>query len=325
TNTVNVMHEIYCVKGSRLKVGIEEVFSQSLVPRRKIRDRLNPVEFYDGDEFSKRYRFSKESVMRLNQTIETLLTALRFCFQMMDGDLFGVHKSTVSGIVGRVSQAIAALKNQYIRFAPTGETSAGFYRRAGFPGVIGAIDCTHIPIQNPGGENGELFRNRKGYCSINVQVVCDEKAQITNTVARWPGSTHDSRIFDNSHLSGDNGYPCRAYLLTPILNPSTPAEKRYNTCHIAARGLVERVFGVWKKRFPCLQNGLRTKLDTTLAVIVALAVLYNFGKRLGDEVLSEFEVDYRIEHTEDEGEEHNAVTANGNAVQRTLIENHFTA
>ncbi len=263
-----------------------------------------------------------------------LLTALHFyatgCFQMVDGDLFGVHKSTVSRIAGRVSQAIAALKNQYLRFAPTGETSAEFYRRAGFPGVTGAIDCTHIPIQNPGGENGELFGNRKGYCSINVQVVCDEKVQITNIVARWPGSTHDSRIFDNSHLCalleshafqchlvGDNGYPCRAYLLTPILYSSTPAEKRYNTCHIAARGLVERV---WKKR-----NGLRTKLDTTLPVIVALAVLYNFGKRFGDEVLSEFEVDYRIEHTDDEGEEHNAATANGNAVWRTLIENHFTA
>ncbi|XP_016300735.1 putative nuclease HARBI1 [Sinocyclocheilus anshuiensis] len=319
----------------------------------------NDSEIQTEEKDMKRYRFSKESVMRLNQKIEPairhgsdrnaaippmlqLLTALRFyatgCFQMVDGDLFGVHKSTVSRIVGRVSQAIAALKNQYIRFAPTGETSAGFYRRAGFPGVIGAIDCTHIPIQNPGGENGELFRNRKGYCSINVQVVCDEKVQIINIVARWPGSTHDSRIFDNSHLCalleshafqghlvGDNGYPCRAYLLTPILNPSTPAEKRYNTCHIAARGLVERVFGVWKKRFPCLQNGLRTKLDTTLAVIVALAVLYNFGKRLGDEVLPEFEVDYRIEHTEDEGEEHNAATANGNAVRRTLIENHFTA
>ncbi len=167
--------------------------------------------------------------------------------------------------------------------------------------------------------------------------MCDEKAQITNIVARWPGSTHDSSIFDNSlcalleshafqgHLVSDNGYPCRAYLLTPILNPSMPTEKRYNTCHISARGLVERVFGVWKKRFPCLQNGLRTKINTTLAVIVALAVVYKFGKRLGDEVLSEFEVDYRIEHTEDEGDDHNAATAGGNAVRRTLIANHFTA
>ena len=84
------------------------------------------------------------------------------------------------------------MKGPYKRFEPRRETTAGFYRRAGFPGVIGAIDCTHVPITNPGGENGELFRNRKGYCSINVQVVCDDQARITNVVARWPGSTHDS-------------------------------------------------------------------------------------------------------------------------------------
>ncbi len=117
------------------------------VPRRKIRNHLSPVEFYDGDAFSKRYRFSNESVMRLNKKIEPairhgsdrnaaiphmlqVLRALCFyatgCFQMVDGDLFGVHKSTVSRIVGRVSQPIAALNNQYIRFALTGETSAGF-------------------------------------------------------------------------------------------------------------------------------------------------------------------------------------------------------
>ncbi len=40
------------------------------VPRRKIRDFLNSVEFYDGDTFSKSYRYSKESVIRLNKKIE---------------------------------------------------------------------------------------------------------------------------------------------------------------------------------------------------------------------------------------------------------------
>lgn len=38
-----------------------------------------------------------------------------------------------------------------------------FYRFAKFPSVIGAIDCTHIKIQSPGGgDQAELFRNRKG-------------------------------------------------------------------------------------------------------------------------------------------------------------------
>ena len=38
------------------------------------------------------------------------------------------------------------------------------------PGVIGCIDCTHIAIVKP--DNDEhLFFNRKGYHSLNVQMV----------------------------------------------------------------------------------------------------------------------------------------------------------
>ena len=32
-----------------------------------------------------------------------------------------------------------------------------FCRICAFPSVVGAIDCTHIKIQCPGGENAELF------------------------------------------------------------------------------------------------------------------------------------------------------------------------
>ncbi len=185
------------------------------IPQRKLRDRLNPIEFCDAAEFLSRYQFTKDTVIELNRKIGPtvrhssgrnaavppmlqVLVALRFyatgCFQRVDGDLFGIHNSTVCRIVRRVSRAIASLRNQCIQFSPTAETAAGFYRGAGFPGVLGAIDCTHILIQNPGGVNGELFRNRKGYYSINVQVVCDDKSQITNIVARWPGSTHTATV-----------------------------------------------------------------------------------------------------------------------------------
>ena len=47
---------------------------------------------------------------------------------------------------------------------------AAFCDIAKFPGVIGAIDCTHVPVQSPGGDLGELYRNRKGYFSLNIQV-----------------------------------------------------------------------------------------------------------------------------------------------------------
>jgi len=45
-----------------------------------------------------------------------------------------------------------------------------FYKMYKMPGIGGCIDCTNIKIQNPGGQDSEVFRNRKGYFSLNVQV-----------------------------------------------------------------------------------------------------------------------------------------------------------
>lgn len=44
-----------------------------------------------------------------------------------------------------------------------------FYSIAQFPGATGCIDCMHIEINSQGGEDAEVFRNCKGYFSINVQ------------------------------------------------------------------------------------------------------------------------------------------------------------
>lgn len=37
---------------------------------------------------------------------------------------------------------------------------------------------------------------------MNVQAVCDAHLRFMNVVARWPGSTHDATIFNNSTLRG---------------------------------------------------------------------------------------------------------------------------
>jgi len=182
-----------------------------------------------------------------------------------------------------------------------------FYTSSSLPGVIGAIDCTHVPIQSPGGDDAEIYRNRKGYFSVNVQLICDQTGYVSDVVARWPGSVHDSTIFDHSHvramletgvhdgyLIGDGGYPCRRYLLTPLLNPATNAEKAYNAAHISARNCIERTNGVLKRRFPALKYGMRLTIEHTLPVIVATVVLHNIALVMGDgeppedEVLSSY-------------------------------------
>lgn len=48
-------------------------------------------------------------------------------------------------------------------------------RKFNFPGVIGSIDGTHIAIKAPATEDpirpGLAYYNRKGFYSINVQIV----------------------------------------------------------------------------------------------------------------------------------------------------------
>uniref|UniRef100_A0A2H1WRG1 SFRICE_032285 n=1 Tax=Spodoptera frugiperda TaxID=7108 RepID=A0A2H1WRG1_SPOFR len=52
--------------------------------------------------------------------------------------------------------------------------------------IVGAIDCTHIKITKPRGIlHTEQYRNRKGYFSLNVQVVGGPNLTIHDIVSRW--------------------------------------------------------------------------------------------------------------------------------------------
>lgn len=213
--------------------------------------------------------------------------------QQCSGDLFGLTKSTACKIIHSVSRTICIHLKHFIALPRTEEeikyVVRRFYSIAKFPSVVGSIDCTHIRILSPGGDNAELYRNRKDVFSINTQVVADANLKIMDIVARWPGSVHDSTIFSNSRvkhlieteqlgkccLLGDRGYALKKYLLVPLADPQTPAEKLYNESQIRTRNVVERTFGVWKRRFPCIGSQLRVKLENVQPIIVSTAILHN--------------------------------------------------
>lgn len=157
--------------------------------------------------------------------------------------------------------------------------------------------------------------------------------EILDIVVRHPGSTHDSVIFDRSAvrvrfqqaqirgiLLGDNGYACRPYLLTPLLHPANLQEERYNRAHKRTRNLVERIFGVWKKRFPCLYRQLTVSLNTSVTVICATAVLHNIGLHYNNIEIEEPDINNDIDVHVNNNNVNNVV---GLAFRRQFIAQHF--
>lgn len=67
------------------------------------------------------------------------------------------------------------------------------------PGVVGAIDGTHIVIPGPT-QHQENYINRKGFHSIVAQVVCDHEMRFISVSAGWAGSVHDACVYRNSKI-----------------------------------------------------------------------------------------------------------------------------
>lgn len=104
-------------------------------------------------------------------------------FQSECADLHGVSQPTVSRIISTVVSALdARLKN--IIFPSTNEDiicmKTKFFSLAKFPGVIGAVDGTLIPILAPK-EDEYAFVCRKGYHALNVQGVVDTSLRCEKT------------------------------------------------------------------------------------------------------------------------------------------------
>lgn len=270
----------------------DEEFRRALRRERVIRDRLHPFDNYDDVDLFARFRFCRANLQKitdliandiehttdkngaLNPSLQVCL-ALRYfatgSFQNLVGDSVGVHKSTVCRAVRAVAVSLCRHINTFVRFpslpVQQNTTRQNFFHIAGFPDVLGCVDGTHIRIKTPTLHEPD-YVNRKGYHSINAQIVCDADLTITNCVIKWPGAKHDSFILRQSKLCadfeaglypgkllGDSGYPLKGWLLTPYLNPTNRGQECYNVAHIKTRNTVERCIGVLKKRWACLHKG----------------------------------------------------------------------
>jgi len=80
----------------------------------------------------------------------------------------------VSRIITRLSKIMAYNAKHHVHFLRNVDewkvVQDKLYKMYKMPRIGGCIYCTHITIQNPGGQDLEVFRNRKGYYSLNIQV-----------------------------------------------------------------------------------------------------------------------------------------------------------
>lgn len=177
-------------------------------------------------------------------------------------DRFDMSKGTLHYIFSDICKVLCTLSNQYIQWPREDEfanLANGFQDKTGFPGVIGAIDGTHIPILAPTFHRNSYI-NRKGHASIQLQAVCTSQMRFLDVYTGWPGSVHDARVFRNCplnshfqdvmrsdyHLLGDSAYPLSTSLITPYRDNGhfSQRQKKFNTVHSSTRVVIERAFGL---------------------------------------------------------------------------------
>ena len=212
-------------------------------------------------------------------------------------NLFSMSRGGAQCCVMEVCQAINQnLKPKYIKL-PTAAQCASIAseteEKHNLPGVCGFIDGTQIPVKPPSWDR-DSYINRKGFPSVNVLAMCDNKMQFTYVYADRAGSVHDARVLrvsslghmlenhswpaDDFHLLGDSAYPLLPSLLVPYRDNGylREAQRKFNATHSSARSIVERAFGRLKGKFRRLKGIDATCTRNALQTIEAAFTLHNF-------------------------------------------------
>lgn len=204
-----------------------------------------------------------------------------------------------------VLQAILVLYKDVIKL-PTADTSlspklANDPRYATFfADCLGALDGTHIDVHVRAADQPR-YRNRKGYLSQNVLAVCNFEMEFVYILAGWEGSAHDGAVYRSAmhthgfitppgkYWLGDAGYPNSDTILTPYrgtryhlkeqikaaVKPQNSKEL-FNLRHASKRNVVERIFGVTKRKYQILRTPSEYSMETQTRIIIACCMIHNY-------------------------------------------------
>lgn len=294
-----------------------------------------------------------ESLMRRTQRSRAIspdvqiLAALGFytsgSFQSKMGDAIGISQASMSRCVTNVTKALIEHSTKIIAFTRDDSTKQlskeEFLRVAGMPNVLGVIDCAHIAIKAPNAEDS-CYVNKKGFHSINCQIVCDARGLLLSAETHWPGSFHDESVFKHSSvpkyfdeqgspeewLLGDTCYPLKKWLMTPVQSPETASEERYNNAHVATHEIADRTFRAIQTRFRCLDGTkgyLQYSPEKCSNIILACCILHNLSLQSGLDAWT-FERTEAQDQSDDNTEHQDNMDPEAFQIRQELILNHFS-
>ncbi|CAN9498228.1 unnamed protein product [Ophioblennius macclurei] len=232
-----------------------------------------------------------------------VLAALGFytsgSFQTSMGDTIGISQASMSRCVSNVTRALVEKASQFITFnrdsSYTEQSIEEFQRVAGFPQILGVLDCVQVAIKAPNSEDSS-YVNKKGFHSVACQLVCDARGLLLSAETHWPGGLQDTIVLERSALYeqlqntkegwllGDGRYPLKKWLMTPVDSPESPGELQYNLAHTATHEIVDRTFRAIQTRFRCLDSSkgyLQYSPERSSSILLACCVLHNASLQSG--------------------------------------------
>ena len=205
----------------------------------------------------------------------------------MTANTFGIHISTVSVVLHEVCKAIAESLGPKVLSLPSNveqmrQKVSEFQAKCGMVQVFGCIDSTHIPIKRPF-KNSQSFVYYKMFHSLKSQAVCDYRGMFIDVECRWPGSTHDAKVFAKSsinqklkngelpktlqtilpgcdkipnYLIGDPAYPLTPFCMREFDSCTADEQVVFDGLLQTARNPIESAFGRLKTRWAIIVKPL---------------------------------------------------------------------
>ncbi|KAJ8911490.1 hypothetical protein NQ315_010862 [Exocentrus adspersus] len=266
------------------------------------RNVLNSLEEQFAESYWFKYQTGNSKICANNHVLIFLWYAGHQTASFRDvADCFDISISSLFRVIRRVTYFLSNLAPQFIRWPDLNEKQEieRHFREKGFPGVIGAIDGSHVKLDKPS-RDPESYYNRKKYFSIHMQAVCDHKRRIRSIFVGFPGSVHDARVFARSSLAntlaakcgdyfilGDSAYSCSRNLVTPFKDEGnlSQRQRRFNQRLSSCLCIIEHCFGLLKQKFRQLYHIKLKSIPDIVHFVRACCVLHNMA------IEDEFDVD----------------------------------